>query len=137
MKRIVSLVLSVILLCSTFTVIGMRKTIAAEETEPRIVYTINAAELCKGTYGENTTKLETEEENGAKVLKVTPNNIDPGAAEIVLDFYNLNIPAVDLKDARYLAVKYRYECPPGKRNSGDKMAIGMMPSGGALNAWVH
>ncbi len=137
MKKLISATLSIFILFGMFAFTkGHNITVAAEDA-PRIVYTINAAEACKGTYGENTAKLEIEQEEDKKILRVTPNNIDPGSAEIVLDFYSLNIAAEDIKDARYLAIKYRYECPPGKRSSGDKMAIGMMPSGGALNAWVN
>lgn len=137
MKRVISAFLSILIASGMFSFINFDKTYAADEANPRIVYTINAAERCKATYGTNTAKLEVEEEEGKKILKVTPNNVDPGSAEVVLDFYNMNIDASSIKDARYLAIKYRYECPPGKRNSGDKMSIAMMPSGGALNAWVN
>jgi len=137
MKKIITGLLSLSILFGAVFYTAMPTVNAADNKEPRIVYTINAAEACKGTYGENTAVLEVGEEEGNKILRVTPNNIDPGSSEIVLDFYSLNIDAKDLKDARYLAIKYRYECPPGNRNSGDKMAIGMMPSGGALNAWVN
>ena len=131
MKKFISAVLAII---SVLTLISVT---AYAADEAKLVFAINAAEKCKATYGENTASLEIEEDGGSKMLKITPNNINPGSAEIVLDFYNLGIAASKLKDVRYIAVKYRYECVPRNRNAADKMALLMMPNGNALNAWVN
>ena len=58
MKKILSTVLCAVLMFGI-----MPGCIDAQEAkeEAKLVYTINAAESCKGTYGENTAKLEIEE----------------------------------------------------------------------------
>ena len=120
-------------------IVGIMSTLCISvfaQNDAKLVFSINAAEKGKATYGKNTAQLDVEEEEGAKVLKIIPNNADPEREELILDFFNLNIDAKNLKDVRYIAVKYRYECPPSTRGAGDKMGLLMMPSGEALNAWV-
>ena len=132
MKKHISIILVIACLLS---LVGAVSPVFADA--PEIAFVLNAAEKCKSTFGKNTASLETVEEDGIKALKVTPNNVNPEHGEIIMDFYNLGLTGKDLENVRYIAVKYRYECPPSQRGAGDSMGILMMPSGGGLKSWVN
>ncbi len=99
------------------------------------LFTLSASAV-KATYPENTAKLDKYTEDGKELVRVTPaGSAFEGTGNLGLDFHGLKIPAAYLKNVRYIAVNYKYDCPSDKRSAATKMQISITPTSGALNAW--
>ncbi len=128
MKRQISAILSLFIIFSSFV---FCTGVAAQTSDSSLIFSFNYAEKVNGTLDKkNTATLETTTLDGKKVLKITPNNVNPESGEIRLDCYRLSYSASLMKNARYMAVEYKYVCPEQYENVG-KMSVWINKSGGA------
>ena len=88
--------------------------------------------------GGNTATLTKDAvEDGVRSLKVVPNTVDPQKTNINLDCYSINYPASQLKDARFITVKYKYVCPDGVEGQNVPMWLSILKNGGAVKETIE
>ncbi len=79
-------------------------------------------EKCNGVVdGKKTATTEKTELDGQKVLKVIPTPETALTSQLALDCYSLKLKPSQIANARFLAVKYKYDAPAGTETA--KMSI--------------
>ncbi len=131
MKKFLSLVLAALLLVSVTAFVLP----TAQAADAELLYTISITKF-GGPYADSC-KIKGMKEDGKTSLRVLPNTKDPAGSEVVIDFFNLNIPVQSLEGATHMTVDYKYVCPEDTRTAASKMKLLMMPNSGALNAWIN
>ena len=127
MKKIVTAVLAVMLIVSCFSFIY--PTGAQDDS---IMFSFSYREKTNGLVGKNAATLENVTINGVDALKITPTPAAAAAAgtkELRLDCYSLSYTARQIRGAKYMTIKYKYE---GNAGMGFPMTVQFFKTGGAL-----
>ncbi|MBR5307859.1 MAG: S-layer homology domain-containing protein [Clostridia bacterium] len=134
MKKILTAVLAVMLVFSSFCFCTGAS--AANDKAEGLLFSFSYQDKNNGIVDrKGTATVEKMSLDGKNVLKVVPDKENAKGTNIALDCYCLTYSVNDIKDARYMTVEYKYECPADYENLG-KMSITMFPNGGALKTSV-
>ena len=108
-------------------------------SEGPLVFKIDYGTACQGIVdGKKTaalTKKHTEDEKSC--VKVVPNTVDPQKTNINLDCFSINYSASQLKDAKFITVKYKYVCPDGAEGQNAPMWLSILSNGGAVKETIE
>ncbi len=132
MKKILSLVLSVVMLVSLFTFVLPASQAEDEDWGAELAFTLSST---KNTYASNETcSVKVVKEDDKSVLRVVPNN-KTDATAVVVDYSGFAIPTKLLEGVNWVTIEYKYECLEDVRNSESKMKFLGIPRAG-LSSWV-
>ncbi len=126
MKRILTLVLSVLMAVTCFTFIAP----ASATSDNGEMFSFSYPAKTNGVVdGKQTVKISKVTVDGESVLKLVPSKESALVKEIRLDCYSLEYPAKELEGAKYVTLKYRYD---GDASLTSPMLFMMFTGGGAL-----
>ena len=125
MKRIITTLLTMLLLC-----LCTAFTVSAQDNG--VMFSFSYAEKNNGIVDKKQTALlEKATVDGIQALKITPTPATAQSNEVRIDCYSLSYDSKQLKDAKYIAVMYRYD---GEADLDQSMAMHLFKSGGALTS---
>ena len=127
MKRIITLAITVIMAVVCFAVV-IPVSAAGDDG---VMFSFSYPAKTNGVVdNKQTVKLSKPVIDGQNTLKIVPSKESALVKEIRLDCYSLNYAAKDLKGAKYVTIKYRYD---GDASLTSPMLFMMFSGGGALD----
>ncbi len=87
--------------------------------------------------GKTATIKKDVMEEGVRSLEVVPNTVDPQKAFIALDCFSINYDVSQLKDVKFITIKYKYVCPEGVEGQSAPMNMSILSNGGAVKETIY
>ncbi|MBR5307488.1 MAG: S-layer homology domain-containing protein [Clostridia bacterium] len=129
MKKIITLALAVLMIVSAFTFV-----IPASAQDNGVLFSFNYQEKCNGVVDNKKTAVtEKVTVDGEKALQIVPTPSTALVNELRLDCWTLNYTSAEIKQAKYMTIKYRYD---GPKDLTKPMTVMFLKGGGAFTDFV-